>query len=222
MSAPSITWGEGWASDYGGAPATGTDPKPGAQRMGIAIRALIAAATGIVTSAVRPANQSAPAENNAEEFATVEITGAMDMSQPAARLERQDDGSYVDFVDVMQEITVSVNFFRGPKPKRDGAGLPVYTVGAYDRAQRLENRLKLALYTELARSMGLGFLRASRARDLSAIASGHWESRGQVDLYFCVIAQENAPIPVFSALGPTTITVENQAGVQSTKTITEV
>lgn len=218
MSANSITWGEGWASEYGGAPAPGATPKNGTERMGIALRALIAAATGLPTSAVRPANQSAPASKPKEEFATVEITASQDMGQHEQRLERQLDGSFLDYVNVLREITVSVNFYRGPH-RVDAAGNPVYSVGAYDRALRLEARLGLSQFVELARSYRIGFLRASRARDLAAIDSAQWESRGQVDLYFSVVAQENAPVSTFAGIGPITITVDNPAGNQSTKTI---
>jgi hypothetical protein len=212
-------WQEGWASDYGGEPPVGLEV-PGSDRLGRAIGDIIEAAMEMAPNSVRWAGQDAPTGNVGEEFATFTFIDNEDAAIPEAVNATQEDGSELEAVTVQQYLTVSVNFFRGKAPAADDEGLPVFTTAAYDRAKRLPLRLRLTTFAELLRAANIGFIGASKARNLSGIADAHRESRGQVDLYISVIASENAPVSTFASLGSTGITVENPAGGVTTKTIT--
>lgn len=220
LDTSSGTWGEGWASDFGGEPQSGLVAPPGSDRMGSAIQAVIAAAMDIPSRSVRPADQAMPSGNVDGGYATYRISATEDASIPEQTNATQDDGSELEAVTVMQYLTVSVNFFRGRDPQSDDAGLPRYTTGAFDQASRLPRRLQLSAYYQMLRDAGLGFIGASDPRNLAGITDKHWESRGQIDIYLSAIALETAPVTVFSGIGTVGINVENPAGVLSTQTIT--
>jgi hypothetical protein len=214
----SVAWADGWASGFGGTPPT--TQGPGTDRIGKAIHDVIAAAMGMDPKAVRPAGQNAPTGRVDKEFAIYQITSAEDAGFPEAEATPQAFGTATEAAFVPQYLTVSVNFYRGKSPSADAAGLPVFTTGAYDRAKRLPLRLRLTPFAELLRSYGLGFIGASEPRNLSGFADAHHESRGQVDLQFSIIALETSDVATFESFGGAVLTVEDQAGVPTTKTIT--
>jgi len=75
------------------------------------------------------------------------------------------------------------------------AGIARYSNAAFDRAARLVQRLRLSQYVATMNAMGLAFVSASKPRNLTALVDGDtWESRGQVDLTFTVIARETATV----------------------------
>ena len=201
------TWGEGWASDFGGQPIPGLEI-PGTDRIGKALRDVIEAAMGMAPRTVVPADQSAPAGRVDQGFATYKIIDTKDAAWAEAENATQADGSELEAVSVPQYLTVSVNFYRGRNPKTDAAGMPIYSTGAFDQASRLPRRLQLTAFAEALRAAGLGFIGASPPRNLAGLADGHWESRGQVDLYISAVALETAPVTVFSGLGGITINVD--------------
>ena len=187
--------------------------------MGVAIRALIQAAMGMPDKSVRPWGQSAPAGRTSDEFATVNVRETDDAAKAEYQIVTQDDGSTVEAIAIPQYITASVNFYRGPSPQTDASGMPIYTSGAYDRASRLPKRLQLTQFTEMMRSMGLGYIDSSKPRNLAGLADGHWESRGQVDIYFSAIAVELAPIGTFAQIGDVGIKVETPDGTIHERTL---
>ena len=71
------------------------------------------------------------------------------------------------------------------------AGIARYSNAAFDRAARLEHRLRLSSSLALMNALGLAFVNASPPRNLTALeGGGTWESRGQVDLTFHVVNRE--------------------------------
>ena len=213
------TWLEGWAGTYGGEPPEGVAPDPGTDRMGDAIASLIALACDMDTSKVRPENQNGPTGNVGESFATYRIIATDEEAVRESSIEIQDDGTELEVITQHQVVTVSFNFYRGKNPKTDGAGLPAFTTSGFDMAKRLPLRMQLNGVVEARRDLGIGYRGAGRPRDLTSIVDAHWESRGQVDLYFTVVAQENGPISTFQAVGGTTIKVEEPDGTIDETTI---
>jgi Protein of unknown function (DUF3383) len=75
------------------------------------------------------------------------------------------------------------------------AGIARYSNAAFDRAARLVQRLRLSAFVAQMNAVGLSFVSASKPRNLTALVDGDtWESRGQVDLTFAVVARETATI----------------------------
>jgi hypothetical protein len=46
-------------------------------------------------------------------------------------------------------------------------------------------------------AIGLGFIRASPAKNLTAVVDAGWEERGQIDLEFYLVAKEVQSIPTY-------------------------
>lgn len=75
------------------------------------------------------------------------------------------------------------------------AGIARYGNAAFDRASRIGHRLRLASAVALMNVLGLAFVSASKPRNLTALVDGDtWESRGQVDLTFTVVARESETV----------------------------
>jgi hypothetical protein len=210
---------DGWASDWGtetngASPATDT----GADRLGRAVRELVRQVMGMPAGSVRPANQVAPRGKATEGFATVLLIQTDDAGWTEQVISGT-VGSEAQTLTVPRYVTASVQFFKGKAPLVDDAANSVYGGGGFDQASRLPSRLQLAVFVELMRTMRLGFIGASPPRDLTGLTNEQWESRGQVDLHFQVIAAEDAPIGTFGEIGEIDITVETPDGTQHSETI---
>ena len=210
---------DGWQSDWGtetngASPVTDT----GMDRMARAVRELIRLAMGMPAGSVRPANQVAPRGKTSEGFATVLLMETEDAGWTESAIDGS-VGSQAETITVPVYVTASVQFFRGTSPPTDEASNATFAAGGYDQAVRLERRLQLVQVREIMRGMRIGLIGANRPRDLSGLSNGQWESRGQVDLYFQVIASENAAIETFGEVGEINITVETPAGAQHSETI---
>ena len=46
-------------------------------------------------------------------------------------------------------------------------------------------------------AVGLGFVRASAAKNLTTVVDTYWEERGQVDLEFYLVAKETVSTPTY-------------------------
>lgn len=88
----------------------------------------------------------------------------------------------------------------GALPVNNRAGLARYSNAAVDRAARLPQRLWTASARALMHQFGLAFQGASSARNLTALEDGAWESRGQVDLTFAVVAREAETIQTIATV----------------------
>ena len=136
---------------------------------------------------VRPADQAVPVGTT--EYATVRIlTSDSDFGRSNKQYvddTAQGSTKVKETVEKLYTFTVSIQFFRHATPANDGAGLPVYGLGAFDKASRLANRLSQEDMMALQGEMNLGLARVSSARNVSALVnSSYYEDRGQVDLTF--------------------------------------
>lgn len=159
------------------------------------IRQVVRTAMGMPADSVRPADQLAGAGTQIQHMATVQILSAPDLGWPAITGENVDDtpGSAVNQnVDQVKQIVASVQFFRGGNA--DAAGIAAYTTRAVDDAARLPQLLYLAPNAELLGDLGLAFVDAKPARDLTTLKGDTWESRGQVELTFYVVNRESAQV----------------------------
>lgn len=159
------------------------------------IRALLVAVTGLPEADVRPADQVAPSGHQSKEYVTVRIDDVDGMGTPArshTATGTVPNDVTTEHADQAEVMVVSVDFYRGPNT--DGAGIAKYTNKAFDRAARLPQQLALAVNVERMRAAGLGYLGASRPRNLSGVVDHTFESRGQIDLTFNVVNRESAPV----------------------------
>ncbi len=171
----------------------------------IAVCNLVRGAMGMPAKSVRPADQMLPAGGQVTELATVKIISADDLGEPAITNTVSADPTKVgELVETPRVIVASVQFFRSAA--KDGVGLAKWSTSAFDRASRLPLLLGLSQNVATMRAMGLGFLKASQARNLSALADSVWESRGSVDLTFNVIASETGSVDKIASVPLTIIT----------------
>jgi hypothetical protein len=160
------------------------------------IRQIIRVAMGMDADSVRPANQLAGAGTQVQHLATVEIIRTTDLGWPAITTENVDDtdaSPVIENVDQLKQVVASVNFYRGGNA--DAAGIAGWTLRAVDDAARVGQRMAMSATFDLIRGLGLAFIDASDARDLTALENGLWKSRGQVDLTFNVVNRESSQIP---------------------------
>jgi len=157
------------------------------------IREVVRMALAMPLNSVGPEGQTfAGAGTETKHMATVEILDAPDLGQPAytyANVDGTPTSQVTENVDVLKEITASVNFYRGGNP--DAAGLAQWTLRAMDDASRIEQLLKLTSNSQLLSSLGLTFVKASKPRNLKALVGKNWKSRGQIDLTFYVVNRES-------------------------------
>lgn len=178
------------------------------------IRQVVRTAMGMPANSVRPVDTLAGAGTQIQHLATVQILSAPDLGWPAVGGENVDGtpGSAVtQTVDQTKQIVASVNFFRGGKA--DAAGVASYTTKAVDDAARLPQLLRLSPNVEMLASLGLTFVNAKPARDLTSLKGELWESRGQVELTLYVINRESAVVGSIGS-GSVSLTVDS-----NTKTI---
>lgn len=150
------------------------------------LRGIVRELLGMPANSVRPANQSyATTGGQSEQFATVLITSISDegwddrvlINEPSPSLD------VTEKMEGMRRMSVSVQFFRGD---------------AYTKACRLRTLLGTANATEKLKKVGLGFIQASPAKNLTDVVDTFFEERGQVDLEFYLIAAEASVLRTYS------------------------
>lgn len=174
------------------------------------IRQVIRVAMGMPADSVRPAKQIAGAGTQIQHLASVEIISAPDLGWPAVTYENADDtetSPVNENVDQLKQIVASVNFYRGGNA--DSAGMAEWTLRAMDDASRVGQRIGMTANMELMHSLGLYFIDAGPARDLTGIENSTWKSRGQVDLTFNVVNRETSQLPSVGT-GSLTMTVDSK------------
>lgn len=187
--------------------------------LNLAVRQLLRIAMAMPDNSVRPAEQSAPAGGQTTQYATVKITDIGDLGWADRSLEDDGAGGTNEVLELPQQFVASVNFYGSAA--KDPVGKAAYAVDAFERAARVKHVLQLSENIELMTTIGIAFVKASRARNLSAIISGStWQSRGQVDLTFSCIAREASAIAT-ALSAQITISTLTPSGVVQTRT-TEV
>lgn len=148
------------------------------------IRQFIRVTLNMPADTVRPANKTAPTGKQTDQFATVLIT----LIEPTGQDERKVSNEVSPSTNVAETITgqrhliASVQFFRGD---------------AYTKACRLEALMSMSSSIDRLQAIGLGFIRASPAKNLTAVVDAGWEERGQIDLEFYLVAKEVQSIPTY-------------------------
>lgn len=160
--------------------------------LNLAVRNLVRTVMGMADGSVRPTNQVAPAGAQTLEIATVQIITAAELGWANEGQIDNSDGSSTATVDALEEVVASIQFFRSPNP--DPVGLAKFSTAAVDRARALCRRLQLPSAVAAMNAAGLGLLRMSQVRDLTAIADSTWESRASVDLTFDVSTLESEAV----------------------------
>lgn len=164
------------------------------QTLGRQLRELIRTGLGMPANSVRPANQHGPADAG-EQFATVLLTILAPTGIEDERFVNEPVGTNVTESIVGQRtVLASVQFFRGD---------------AMTKAARLWQVLNLSANLEKLENLGIGLVRASNPRDLSAVENTKWEARAQIDVEFHLIAIESTSTATFGTF-PVVISTETQ------------
>jgi hypothetical protein len=148
------------------------------------IRKFIRETLALPENSVRKANQTAPTGKQSEPFATVLIT----LIDATGEDDRRLDNEAVPSLNVAETIigqrllVASIQFFRED---------------AYTKACRLNALLSMSSSVDKLQAIGLGLVRASPARNLTAVIDSAWEERAQIDLEFHLVAKEVQSIPTY-------------------------
>lgn len=173
--------------------------------LGAAIRSLVRVVMDLPENTVRPANQLAPTGDQVTEFATVNVIMTDPIGQPSRAVDQtdpDDELSTVEAIEVPIKVVASVNFYRSPIA--DPTGAARHSSAAFDRAVQFGQRLHLSSSIETMARMGLCLTDVSGARNIPAVVDANWESRGQLDVTFQVIARTTAPIRTITTVPLTT------------------
>lgn len=148
------------------------------------IRKFIRETLALPENSVRKANQTAPTGKQSEPFATVLITLIDATGEDDRRLDNEAAPSLnvAETIIGQRRLVASIQFFRDD---------------AYTKACRLNTMLSMSGSVEKLQAIGLGFVRASPARNLTAIVDGAWEDRAQIDLEFHLAAKEVQSLPTY-------------------------
>jgi hypothetical protein len=148
------------------------------------VRELVRSVLAMPADSVRPANQNAPTGTVDMQFATVLITDIKPTGWDDIRVENEasPSTSLQESVVGQRHMVASVQFFRGD---------------AYSQACKLRTLLSLSSSIDKLQAAGLGFVRASAAKNLSAVVDTAWEERAQIDLEFHLVVKETVRTPTY-------------------------
>lgn len=161
------------------------------------IRQFVRETLGMPANSVRPAKQAAPTGKQTDQFATVLITVIDSTGEDERKLadEAAPSNNVTETITGQRRLAASIQFFRGD---------------AYTKACRLNTLMSLSGSIDKLQAIGLGFIRASPARNLTWIIDAGWEERGQIDLEFYLVAKEVQSIPTFGRF-PITVSTESSS-----------
>ena len=151
------------------------------------VRELVRLTLGMPENSVRPANQHAPADG-AEQFATVLLSVLTPTGWDDSKFENTAQTPIavgrpvLETIHGQRRVMASVQFFRG---------------NAYEQALRLSTLLQSSAAQERMANAGLGLVRLTDAKDLTALNNTKFEPRGQIDLELHLIAGESMQTPTF-------------------------
>lgn len=159
------------------------------------IRKFIRETLALPENSVRKANQTAPTGKQSEPFATVLITLIDATGEDDRRLNNEAAPSMnvAETIIGQRRLVASIQFFRDD---------------AYTKACRLNALLSMSSSVDKLQAMGLGLVRASPARNLTAVIDSAWEERAQIDLEFHLVAKEVQSIPTYGTF-PISVTTES-------------
>jgi len=148
------------------------------------IRKFIRETLALPENSVRKANQTAPTGKQSEPFATVLITLIDATGEDDRRLDNEAAPSLnvAETIIGQRLLVASIQFFRDD---------------AYTKACRLNALLSMSSSVDKLQAIGLGLVRASPARNLTAVIDSAWEERAQIDLEFHLVAKEVQSIPTY-------------------------
>ena len=156
------------------------------------IRKFIRETLALPENSVRKANQTAPTGKQSEPFATVLITLIDATGEDDRRLDNEAAPSLnvAETIIGQRRLVASIQFFRED---------------AYTKACRLNALLSMSSSVDKLQAMGLGLVRASPARNLTAVIDSAWEERAQIDLEFHLVAKEVQSLPTYGTF-PVSVT----------------
>lgn len=156
------------------------------------IRKFIRETLALPENSVRKANQTAPTGKQSEPFATVLITMIDATGEDDRRLDNEAAPSMnvAETIIGQRRLAASIQFFRDD---------------AYTKACRLNALLSMSRSVDKLQAIGLGLVRASPARNLTAVIDSAWEERAQIDLEFHLVAKEVQSIPTYGTF-PVSVT----------------
>ena len=159
------------------------------------IRKFIRETLALPENSVRKANQTAPTGKQSEPFATVLITLIDATGEDDRRLNNEAAPSLnvAETIIGQRRLVASIQFFRED---------------AYTKACRLNALLSMSSSVDKLQAIGLGLVRASPARNLTAVIDSAWEERAQIDLEFHLVAKEVQSIPTYGTF-PISVTTES-------------
>ena len=159
------------------------------------IRKFIRETLALPENSVRKANQTAPTGKQSEPFATVLITLIDATGEDDRRLDNEVAPSLnvAETIIGQRRLVASIQFFRDD---------------AYTKACRLNALLSMSSSVDKLQAIGLGLVRASPARNLTAVIDSAWEERSQIDLEFHLVAKEVQSIPTYGTF-PISVTTES-------------
>ena len=159
------------------------------------IRKFIRETLDLPENSVRKANQTAPTGKQSEPFATVLITLIDATGEDDRRLDNEAAPSLnvAETIIGQRRLVASIQFFRDD---------------AYTKACRLNTLLSMSSSVDKLQAIGLGLVRASPARNLTAVIDSAWEERAQIDLEFHLVAKEVQSIPTYGTF-PISVTTES-------------
>lgn len=159
------------------------------------IRKFIRETLSLPENSVRKANQTAPTGKQSEPFATVLITLIDATGEDDRRLDNEAAPSLnvAETIIGQRRLVASIQFFRDD---------------AYTKACRLNALLSMSSSVDKLQAIGLGLVRASPARNLTAVIDSAWEERAQIDLEFHLVAKEVQSIPTYGTF-PISVTTES-------------
>ena len=85
------------------------------------------------------------------------------------------------------------------------ASIQFFREDAYTKACRLNALLSMSSSVDKLQAIGLGLVRASPARNLTAVIDSAWEERAQIDLEFHLVAKEVQILPTYGTF-PVSVT----------------
>jgi len=156
------------------------------------IRKFIRETLALPENSVRKANQTAPTGKQSEPFATVLITLIDATGEDDRRLNNEAAPSLnvAETIIGQRRLVASIQFFRED---------------AYTKACRLNALLSMSSSVDKLQAIGLGLVRASPARNLTAVIDSAWEERAQIDLEFHLVAKEVQSLPTYGTF-PVSVT----------------
>jgi hypothetical protein len=147
------------------------------------IRSVVRLCTNLGADAVRPANQDGPTSGDL--FATVLLMQENERGWAEVSQENIDGDPQER---IKEKATAQIRFT---------ASIQFFRTGALDVARKLKNRIQMTDAQDLLTQYGLGLVTMSDIRNLTAVENEISEERGQLDIDFHLINEEETIVNTF-------------------------